>query len=285
MPERCMINGRFRPVRSASIPIDDWATRYGWGLFETIRIHKGCPLFLDRHLDRLCRTAPILELGTDDRATRLLWQRDIIRAVERSRMNEGIVNCYWTRGSALARVAQSRIVRTRPRPRYPKGALSLWVAPWRIEPTYPGSGVKTLAYFPYIFAGLAARREGYDEALVLNTSNRIADGAASSIFIVRKGQVLTPSLDQGTLAGVTRSVVLDILKFVGIRHREAPVTWKTLITSDEIFLTSSLRGVVPVRRISTTWKSRRVNNSITAKILAEYTSAAAQSITHYKSAH
>lgn len=285
MPELCMINGRVRPVQSASVPIDDWATRYGWGLFETIRIYKGCPLFLERHLERLCRTAPILELGTDDRATRRLWKRDIVRAVERSGMNEGIVNCYWTRGSVLARVAPSRIVRIRPRPRYPKGALSLWVAPWRIEPTYPGSGVKTLAYFPYIFAGLAARREGFDEALVLNTSNRIADGAASSIFIVRKGQVLTPSLDQGTLAGVTRSVVLDILKLMGIRHREAPISWKRLLSSDEVFLTSSLRGVVPVERISTHWKAKRVDKSITAKLLAGYLSTIASTVRHYKSSH
>lgn len=254
-------------------------------MFETIRIHKNCPLFLERHLDRLCRNAPILELGTDDRASRLLWQHDIIRAVERSRLNEGIVNCYWTRGSALARVAQSRIVRIRPRPRYPKGALSLWVAPWRIEPTYPGSGVKTLAYFPYIFAGLAARREGYDEAMVLNTSNRVADGAASSIFIVRKGQVLTPSLDQGTLAGVTRSVVLDILKLMGIRHREAQITWKMMLSSDEIFLTSSLRGIVPVKRVSTHWNAKRVDKSISTRLLAEYQSTIADYVRHYKSSY
>jgi branched-subunit amino acid aminotransferase/4-amino-4-deoxychorismate lyase len=270
MPEICMINGRLRPTASATIAIDDWAVRYGWGLFETIRIHKGCPLFLERHLDRLCRTAPLLELVDDPNANRTLWQQDIIRAVERSSMREGIVNCYWTRGSALARVAPSRIVRIRPRPRYPKGPLSLWVAPWRIEPTYPGSGVKTLAYFPYIFAGLAARREGFDEALVLNTSNHLADGAASSIFVIRNGRVITPSLDQGTLPGITRSVVLDLLKSMKIRCGETPISWKALVSSDEIFLTSSLRGVVPVARISTHWKSKRVDKSLTSKVIAAY---------------
>jgi branched-subunit amino acid aminotransferase/4-amino-4-deoxychorismate lyase len=278
-----MINGRFRPLRSASIPIDDWATRYGWGLFETIRIHRGCPLFLERHIDRLCRTAPILELGGNDPAHRELWRRDIIRAVKRSAMNEGIVNCYWTRGSVLSQVEQSRIVRTRPRPRYPNGALSLWVAPWRIEPTYPGSGVKTLAYFPYIFAGLAARREGYDEALVLNTSNHIADGAASSIFIVKGGEVITPDLNQGTLAGITRSVVLDILRCMKIRHSESKLNWNTLISADEIFLTSSLRGVVPVRRITKVWKASRVDKSVTAILMKEYKSAITDDVIHYQS--
>lgn len=285
MTEICLINGRVRPAETASIPVDDWAVRYGWGLFETIRIHKGCPLFLEEHLDRLCRTAPILELGDDPIADRRLWQRDIIRAVERSGMNEGIVNCYWTRGSVLARVAPSRIVRIRPRPRYPKGPLSLWVAPWRIEPTYPGSGFKTLAYFPYIFAGLAARREGFDEALVLNTSNRVADGAASSIFIVRNSQVLTPSLDQGTLPGITRSIVLELLRTLKIRHKETAISWKSLTTADEIFVTSSLRGVVPITRISTHWKSRRVDKSIASRVLAVYSEHVASHVKHCRAAH
>ena len=285
MPEICLINGRVRAAEKASIPVDDWAVRYGWGLFETIRIHKGCPLFLERHLDRLCGTAPILELGDNPGADRQLWQREITRAIERSGMKEGIVNCYWTRGSVLARVAPSRIVRIRPRPRYPKGPLSLWVAPWRIEPTYPGSGVKTLAYFPYIFAGLAARREGFDEALVLNTSNCVADGAASSIFIVRNGQVLTPSLEQGTLPGITRSVVLELLRSLEIRHKEAAISWKSLTAADEVFVTSSLRGVVPIARISTHWKLKRVDKSITSTVLSAYSMCAASYVRHYQSEH
>jgi branched-subunit amino acid aminotransferase/4-amino-4-deoxychorismate lyase len=285
MPETCLVNGRIRSAERASIPVDDWAVRYGWGLFETIRIHKGCPLFLERHLDRLCRTALILELGEDSADDRMVWRRDIIRGITQSRMSEGIVNCYWTRGSVLARIAPSRIVRIRPRPRYPKGSLSLWVAPWRIEPTYPGSGVKTLAYFPYIFAGLAARREGCDEALVLNTSNRVADGAASSIFVVRNGQVLTPSLDQGTLPGITRSVVLEILDSLRVRHREGPISWKTLVSADEIFLTSSLRGVMSVKRVFAVWKSRRVDKSVAAKVIAGYADAAQRDIRYYRTAY
>lgn len=285
MPEICLINGRVRSAEKALIPVDDWAVRYGWGLFETIRIHKGCPLFLERHLDRLCGTALILELGDDPVADRRLWQREITRAIERSEMTEGIVNCYWTRGSVLARVAQSRIVKIRPRPRYPKGPLSLWVAPWRIEPTYPGSGVKTLAYFPYIFAGLAARREGFDEALVLNTSNRVADGAASSIFIVRNGRVLTPSLEQGTLPGITRSVVLELLSALKIRHKETAISWKSLTAADEVFVTSSLRGVVPIARVSTHWKSKRVDKSITSTVLAAYSGCVASYVRHYQPEH
>ena len=285
MPEICLINGRVRPVRSASIPIDDWAVRYGWGLFETIRIHKSCPLFIERHINRLCGAASLLELGGQTEAERLNWHRDIARAVQLSSMRDGIVNCYWTRGSQLAGVPPSRIVRIRPKPRYPKRSLNLWVAPWRIEPTFPGVGVKSLAYFPYIFAGMAARRAGFDEALVLNTTERVADGAASSIFVVSKGRLLTPALDQGTLAGVTRSVILGISKSLKLGMREMPITWKTLLGADEIFVGSSLRGVVQVAKVADHWKSKSVDNSIFQRIELSYGQAITDDITHYQQAN
>ncbi len=284
MPELCLIDGRVRPMSSASIPIDDWAVRYGWGLFETIRIHKNCPLFLARHIKRLCGTAPLLELGADSEAEHNRWHREIARAVRQSSMREGIVNCYWTRGSLFSRIPPARIVRIRPRPRYPKRPINLWVTPWRIEPTYPGVGVKSLAYFPYIFAGMAARRSGFDEALVLNTKDRVADGAASSIFVVKKGRILTPNLDQGTLPGVTRSVVLEFARMLNMPVREAAISWRSLLEADEIFISSSLRGVVPVAKVSNQWKSKFVKKSVFSRVQSEYVRAIASDITHYRQA-
>jgi len=159
----------------------------------------------------------------------------------------------------------------------------LWLAPWRIEPTYPGTGFKTLAYFPYIFAGLAARREGYDEALVLNTSNRVADGAASSIFVILDGQVLTPRLDQGTLPGITRSVVLDILQELKIPHRETRIAWKSLLRADGVFVTSSLRGVSRVSQISDHWKQRQRSSPISELIEKSYSAAVREDVRGWKS--
>ncbi len=282
MPEVCLLNGRAVSPRSAMIPVDDWGMRYGWGLFETIRIHKGCPLFLERHLARLCGAASLLEVADDAEEQRTRWRLEIRKAVKLSSMNEGILNCYWTRGSLLAQVRPSRVIRVRPRSRYPKGPLKLWLAPWRIEPTYPGTGVKTLAYFPYIFAGLAARREGFDEALVLNTSNRVADGAASSIFLISDGQVLTPRLDQGTLPGITRSVVLDILRELKIPHRETRITWKSLLRADEVFVTSSLRGISCVSQISDHWRLTRRKAPNCELIAKSYSAAVREYVRAWK---
>jgi len=280
MPEVCLINGKPRSVRTASIPIDDWAVRYGWGLFETIRIHKHCPLFLSRHLDRLCTSAPLLELGENSERERKTWTRDISHAVRLSKLSDGIVNCYWTRGSLLSKVRPSRIVRIRQMPRYPKRPLTLWVAPWRIEPTYPGSGAKTLAYFPNMYAGLSARSAGFDEALILNAQDRIADGSSSSIFIVNKERISTPSLDQGTLAGTTRSIVLEIAKELRLDVRERSISWKSLLEADEVFVTSSLRGIVPVSKIGNEWERKLVDNSVVAQIQPRYKARIANDVKH-----
>ncbi len=284
MPELCVLNGRLVPTKAASISVDDWAFRYGWGLFETIRIRSGCPLFFERHIDRLCTAAQILELGEEQSIERKRWESDVRNAVRRARMQKGIVNCYWTKGSSLPRARPSRIVRIRPLPRYSHGPLSLWVAPWRLEPTYPGSGVKTLAYFPYMFAGLSARREGCDEALVLNTRGRIADGAASSIFVIHRDEVLTSRLHDGALAGVTRGITIELLKSLGVTTREMSIPWSRFIEADRIFITSALRGIVEVISVKGHWQPKdRAQNDLLDKIKRLYNNHASKYVTDYQS--
>lgn len=285
MAELALINDRIVPADRAKISIDDWAFRYGWGLFETIRVHQGCPLFLDRHLERLCRTAPLLDLGDDSATERERWRRSVIRVLKHAEEREAVINCYWTRGSAMSSVAPSRIVRVRAHPHYPRRGLRLWVAPWRLEPTFPGAGVKTLAYFPYIFAGATARRHNFDEALVLNAAGRIADGAASSIFLISGREILTPRLDQGTLAGITRGVVIEIARSLGIRCRERVVPWKLLLDADAVFVASALRGVVAVQRIETHWRQQGTQPSVFRRIIAAYKRQVLDEITAWHQGH
>lgn len=281
MRELTMINGRVVPKREAMVPVDDWAFRYGWGLFETLRIARGCPLFLDRHLARMCGMAAVLELSKDPESDHRRWRREITAALAASRQREGIINCYWTGGLVPNARKQLRIVRLRPMPRYPRRPLRLWVAPWRLEPTYPGTGAKTLAYFPYIFAGVSARRAGFDEAVILNSAERVADGATSSLFLITKGRIATPSLDQGALAGIARSVVLEVAARAGIRCQERSVTWKMLTRADEVFLSSSMRGVVRVGEISGAWKSKRIKNSHFRVIESAFSEAVSEDISHW----
>ena len=262
MREIAIQNGRVVAPSQTVVAVDDWGVRYGWGLFETLRVHRGCPLFCERHLARMCSSAVLLGMTKDAGGLTNLWMWEIRQALADSRARDGVINCYWTRGAAGSRAKAQRIVRLRPLPKYPRRALRLWVAPWRIEPTYPGVGVKTLAYFPYIFAGVAARQHGCDEAIILNTSNRLADGAASSIFIITDDKIITPRLDEGTLAGITRGIVLGQAKAIGIRSVERRVQWSRLELADAVFVASSLRGLVPAKQVGELMFSRSAQHPL-----------------------
>lgn len=271
MPELTMINSRVVPERSARIDIDDWGFRYGWGAFDTIRVHKGCPLFLERHLARLQRAAMLLHFRQcrDDVIEK--WREDVARAVSKAHATEAMINLYWTEGNKQTAATSTRIVRIRRTRAYTRRPARLWVAPWRLEPSYPGAGAKTLAYFPYIFAGVMARREGLDEALLLNTSNRVADCAASSIFAISRGQLTTPRLDEGTLAGITRQIIVDLSNFNGLVCRERRLRWSLLANEAEaVFIASALRGIVPVNQIGDVKKPKSASHPLFLSLQRAY---------------
>ena len=269
LPLAICVDGRVVLARQAFISIDDWACRYGWGVFETIRVQKGCPLFLQRHLDRFSRAARVLQLADGRTFERSQWHDDIGSTLRRAGATEAVVNLYWTRGQAPD-FAGRKIVCARAFPDYPRRPLRLWPAPWRIDPTCPGIGAKTMAYFPYAFASMCARQNGCDEAILLNSQNRLADGAYSSVFLIEQDHVLTPSLPEGALAGVTRSVILEAAAELGIPARQCRISWKRLLSADSLFVTSVLRGVAPVIEIRRQRRFTAAGHPVFSRLKAAY---------------
>lgn len=252
------IDGRIRRGAAATISVHDWGFRYGWGAFETIRIYEGRPVFLWQHLERLARTARVLLLTETDESG--WWRKEIRHVVNRTQTGRAALNLYWTRGEAPS-FAGHRIVCVRPLPAQKQGSCRGWIAPWPVEPRAPGIGAKTLAYLPYTFSAVCAQAAGFDDALLLNTRQRVADVAGASLFIIDKGRLLTPPVDEGALPGITRGVVLTEAKQLGIPAKVMPVPRKRLLSADAVFLTSALRGIRVVRQID----GRRVSASPAAR--------------------
>ncbi|MFO0653403.1 MAG: aminotransferase class IV, partial [Polyangiales bacterium] len=121
-------------------------------------------------------------------------------------------------------------------------------APW-LAAKGPTSGAKTLNYLANVMWTREARAAGADEAIVVGHADALLEGATSNVFVVHEGVVSTPSLDAGILAGLTRGFVLKSAASVGVRVREAPLTLADLWTADEVFLTSSVRELVPVVKV------------------------------------
>jgi branched-chain amino acid aminotransferase len=127
--------------------------------------------------------------------------------------------------------------------------LSVHVASGRRNEFAMTAGIKTLAYTDSVMALIEARRHGADEALLLDTAGHVSEASASNVFLVSGGTVLTPPLSCGALPGITRAVVLELLAERGILTFERPISAAELATTDEVFLTSSLRGIAPVASI------------------------------------
>jgi branched-chain amino acid aminotransferase len=238
----------------------DWAVRYGWGAFETIRFLDGCPLFLSRHLDRFFQLSAALLLPSAEGPD--WWYTQVLRQVERADFAEGAINLYWTRGEP-PRFAGHRIVVVRPLDGQRRRLGRIWIAPWRIEPGIPGIGAKTMAFLPYTFASFAAQAAGFDDAILLNTEGRIADGSAASILAIEDGQLVTPSMLDGALPGITRAILLEQAARLDIPAREASLRPEDLCDADCVLLTSVLRGITTVYQID----DRRIETSAAARQL------------------
>ena len=109
--------------------------------------------------------------------------------------------------------------------------------------------VKSLNYLTSVLASIEARRQGADEAVLLNAQGLIAECTADNLFVVSRGRVLTPAVASGALAGITRALVVRLLGDLGIEAVEAALTPVDAWTADELFLTGTGAEIVPVCEI------------------------------------
>jgi branched-subunit amino acid aminotransferase/4-amino-4-deoxychorismate lyase len=131
----------------------------------------------------------------------------------------------------------------------PPQALAVALVDWPLA-ARAGRGHKLLAYADHVIALELARAAGADEALRLDADGAVAEGAASNIFVVDEaGVVATPATDRGVLPGIVRGRVLAWCAREGVPVRERPIGLDELAAARELFVTSSLRGVVPVTRL------------------------------------
>ena len=252
------VDGKWTPAEEARIPVLDHGLLYGDGVFEGIRVYGGAPFLLDEHLDRLAASARalVLELpaGRDEIAALCR------EAAERAGLDDGYLRLVVTRGAGALGVSPhtcpraSLIVIAAPLALYPperyRDGLRLVTSSLRrsASDALPPQ-VKSLNYLTSVLASIEARRQGADEAVLLNAQGVIAECTADNLFLVSGGRVLTPAVASGALAGITRALVLRLLEEQGIEAAEAALTPADAWTADELFLTGTGAEIVPVCEI------------------------------------
>lgn len=252
------IDGRVVRGDEARISVFDNGFMFGDGAYETLRTYAGRPFHLGRHLRRL--RASVGRLGftippsDEDLAARL----DALLA--RAGHGESYVRIVATRGVGdvsyhFERVQGPTIVmvvkplETLPASAYAEGLEVVVSAVQRNSPLALDPAIKSISLLNNILAVRAAQAQGAAEALLLNERGELAEGASSNVFVVASGTVLTPPLSAGLLAGITRGVVLELAPALGLETREVTLVPRDLAGAAEVFITSSLREVAPVRAV------------------------------------
>jgi branched-chain amino acid aminotransferase len=271
MPTVVNLDGVLLPPEQARISVFDRGFLHGDSVYEVVRTYGGRPFELAAHLARLRHSAERIGLSPKWSSARV--EAEIARTLEAARggdapdpdaapwnVGERYLRVVMTRGAGvigldpalavdpLALVIAQPLVGP-PRRAWIEGFKVAVVGVRRAAPEAIDPSAKTGAHLPHVLAVREARAAGAHEALLLDARGAVTEGSSSNVFAVRGGRVVTPPLAAGILEGVTRGLVLRLAGEIGIAAEEAPLRPEELEGADEVFITSSVREILPVTRI------------------------------------
>ncbi len=258
MPNNVYINGEIFPENDAKISVFDHGLLYGDGVFEGLRSYSGKVFRLEEHVDRLWESAQALCLEIP--ISKEQMTADINKMVAANEILDGYVRVLVTRGTGtlgldpdLCSNPQVIIIAATialyPPEFYSKGLEIITSSVIRNHPAALSPRVKSLNYLNNILAKMEGKQAGCIEALMLNHKGEVAECTGDNIFVIRKGELLTPPNDAGILEGITRNVVMEIAEKIGITVREIALTKHDVYIADEVFLTGSAAEVIPVVKV------------------------------------
>jgi len=260
------MNGKLVPFKDAKVHVLTHALHYSTSVFEGIRCYNtpnGSAIFrLPEHVDRLFNSAKLY--GMKIRYTK----KQIIDAIIKTVKASGLKECYIR---PIAYCGYGTMGLT---PTLNKVDVSISCWEWKMGESKAGkfSGAKckisewiridsrsqpmqskcAANYSNAALARVEALKNGYDEAIMLNYSGKVAEGSAENIFIVKNGMIKTPPLDADILNGITRDSVIQLIRSDGIKLIEKNITVNELLKSDEVFMTGTAAEVKSVTKIDRT---------------------------------
>ncbi|WP_327357425.1 aminotransferase class IV [Streptomyces sp. NBC_01304] len=239
------LNGGLRDEDAARVSVFDHGLTVGDGLFETLKAVDGSPFALTRHLDRLTRSARGLGLPEPDLDE---IRRACAAVLEANPLAYGRLRITLTGGlsplgSDRGEAPPTLIVALGEATRRPDSTAVITV-PWTRNERSAIAGLKTTSYAENVVALARARERGASEALFGNTVGQLCEGTGSNVFVVLDGELHTPPLASGCLAGITRALTVE---WTGAHETDLPLD--VLDRAEEVFVTSSLRDIQPVHRV------------------------------------
>ncbi|MEM1027204.1 MAG: aminotransferase class IV [Planctomycetota bacterium] len=265
------LNGTFHAPENAHIRVEDAGFQHAVGLFETFQAYGGKVFRLDAHLARLAESARQLGLAADlataplaDAVAQTIEHNAIDRARIRLTLTAGTLSLLKTSpdGQPQPQAKQTIAIVPQPPTEYDPGyftqGVTVAVHGPAANPFDETAGHKTLNYWARLKALRHAATLGAAEAIWLNVTNHLASGCVSNVLLVKDGVLLTPfargeevegALPAPVLPGITRGVVLEAAEALGIEVKRKMLSIDDLLGADEVLLTNSGWGVLPVTAV------------------------------------
>lgn len=245
---RLLVDGKIKEQEASGI---DAGYFYGYGLFETLRIKDGRPIFLKEHLKRL--NAGLKKISID----KTISPEAIIEAIDKLQIHDGAFKINVSETHTLYSTRDSHYG---PKD-YERGAR-LQVSSVFRNPTSPTVDLKTMNYMDNLLALRGAKAGGFDDVLFLNPEREVCETSVANIFFVQGGTVITPDKASGLLPGIVRGWVMEHLPVV-VRK----VQFSELATMDAAFITNSLMGIM---RVATIGENTFQPHPVIASLEADY---------------
>ena len=268
MPAVVNLDGTLVPPTAARVSVFDRGFLYGDSVYEVIRTYGGRPFELQAHLARLRHSAD--RIGLEPKWDAARTAAEIARTLVASQGGDvpDPAAAPWNAGERYVRVVMTRgageigldpalavdpvaLVIAQPLSgpparAYVDGVMAAIVGVRRASPQAIDPSAKTGSHLPNVLALREARAAGAHEALLLDDRGFVTEGSSSNVFAVCGGRVLTPPLAAGILEGVTRGLVLRLARGLGLPAEEVPLRPEDLESAEEVFVTSTVREIVPV---------------------------------------
>lgn len=247
--EQVCINGVFKDADKAVLLSTNKSYRYGAGFFETIRVANGAIPLEKYHIKRIedsialleCKLSPTFSVEKIMAEILQLCKKNDCHSSARVRLSfyNGEGNLFDISGTGYLIEAD----------RFEASANTSGISigcynEMRKEPS-PYSQLKLASGFIYSQSAIFAKKQGWDETLILNTNNRIAETTISNLYWIKNGIIFTPPISEGCVNGVYRAYLTELNPLI----KEDTCTLEKLLTADEIFLTNALRGIRSVKRL------------------------------------
>lgn len=248
------LNGKIIAENKASLSVHDRGFNYGDGIFETLRTFDGDPFLLKEHLKRLKLAGRQVKIKIP-----AVLETDVLKLIKANKTTKELsIRITISRGEDPSDyqlktnlkptvLITCKKLDTKSINKNQKTGIKVLT---ETRPSLSVAGVKSTNLLNMILAKHSSKGRGYNDIVCLNEGGYITESLTGNIFLVKKGLIFTPPLTTGILPGVTREYLIKKLTKNGLKVQEKQIKLSNLLTCDEIFITNSIQGIVPVTKVN-----------------------------------